>query len=145
MFPFIFIGFATIPFILTLAPRTESMKVKLGRVDWKGGALFISSSTAFLIAISWGGTMEPWGSWRTIVPLVLGLGGLVATVFWETYYAKEPFFGRKLFYCRDAFAAYVGALLQGFLVRSVFNTTQKKSIDISRSSMEFSTTDHFTC
>jgi hypothetical protein len=116
MFPFIFVGFVTIPFILTLAPKTESMKVKLGRVDWTGGALFISSSTSFLIAISWGGTMEPWGSFRTLVPLVMGLLGLIATGFWETYYAKEPFLGRRLFYCRDSFAAYTGALLQGFLV-----------------------------
>jgi MFS family permease len=118
MFPFIAIAFATIPFVLTLKSRTESLKTKLARVDWTGGFMFISSSTSFLIAISWGGTQEPWGSWRTIVPLVLGTLGLVATGIYETYFAEEPFFGRNIFHNRDAFAAYLGATLQGFLVSS---------------------------
>jgi MFS family permease len=116
MFPFIGISFATIPFVLTLKPRTESLSTKLARVDWFGGALFIMSSTAFLIAVSWGGTQEPWSSFRTIVPLVLGSLGLIAMGVFEAYFAKEPFFGRNLFHSRDAFAAYLGATLQGFLV-----------------------------
>ncbi|KIW06855.1 uncharacterized protein PV09_02531 [Verruconis gallopava] len=119
MFPFIGIAFATIPFVLTLKPRTESFGTKLARVDWIGGFLFISSSTSLLIAISWGGTQEPWSSWRTIVPLVLGAFGLVATGLFETYLAKEPIFGRNIFHCRDSFAAYAGATLQGFLLYGI--------------------------
>jgi hypothetical protein len=116
MLPFCFIGFATIPWVLTLKPKTETLQEKLMRVDWLGGALFISSSTSFLIAVSWGGTQEPWSSFRTIVPLVLGIAGLILTGLWETFGAKEPFLRRSLFHCPSAFAAYFGALIQGFLV-----------------------------
>ena len=117
MFPFCFIGFVTIPSLLTLKPRTESLREKLGRVDWIGGALFISSSASLLIAISWGGSQEPWHSFRTIVPLVLGTLGIVGTGIWERYGAREPFLRRSLFYCPSAFMAYAGATIQGFLVR----------------------------
>lgn len=116
MFPFCFLGFATIPFVLTLKPKAETLGTKLKRVDWLGGALFVASMTSFLIAISWGGVQEPWGSWRTIVPLLLGAFGLVLTGLWESYRAKEPFLRRSLFHCPSAFAAYLGAFIQGLLV-----------------------------
>lgn len=116
MFPFCFLGFATIPFVLTLKPKTETLGTKLKRVDWAGYALFLSSMTSFLIAISWGGVQQPWDSWRTLVPLVLGGFGLILTALWESYRAKEPFLRRSLFYCPSAFAAYLGAFIQGLLV-----------------------------
>ena len=118
MFPFCFIGSVTIPLLLTLKPRTESLKEKLFRVDWIGGVLFTSSSTSLLIAISWGGTQESWNSFRTILPLVLGILGIVATGLWESYGAREPLLRLNLFYCPSAFVAYAGAMIQGLLVRS---------------------------
>jgi hypothetical protein len=116
MFPFCFIGFATIPFVLTLKPKTSTLREKLLRVDWLGGVLFISSCSAFLVAISWGGTQEPWGSFRTLVPLILGSFGIVVTLCWEAYGAVEPFLRRSLFYCPSAFGAYFGTMSQGLLV-----------------------------
>jgi predicted membrane channel-forming protein YqfA (hemolysin III family) len=116
MFPFCFIGFVTIPLVLTLKPRTSSLKEKLARVDWTGGFFFISSCTAFLIAISWGGTQEPWSSWRTLVPLLLGILGIIGTLVWEGYGAKEPFLKRSLFEGVSSYAAYFGAMVQGLLV-----------------------------
>lgn len=114
-----FIGFATLPWLLTLKPRTETLNEKLMRVDWLGGVLFISSSTSVLIAISWGGSQESWSSFRTLVPLILGIVGLVITAIWETYGAREPFLRRNLFHCPSAFMAYAGATIQGFLVSFV--------------------------
>ncbi|TLD36664.1 hypothetical protein E2P81_ATG02446 [Venturia nashicola] len=116
MFPFCFLGFATIPFVLTLKPKTETLGTKLKRVDWIGYALFICSMSSFLVAISWGGVQHPWQSWRTLVPLLLGVFGLVLTGFWESYRAKEPFLRRSLFYCPSAFAAYFGSFIQGLLM-----------------------------
>lgn len=154
MFPFCFIGFATIPWVLTLKPRTETLRQKLLRVDWLGGFLFITSCTIFLVAISWGGTQEPWGSFRTIVPLVLGILGLAVTALWETYGAREPFLRRSLFHCPSSFAAYVGATIQGFLVRllsfhlSLFPSPDYFTLNTANlcalgSSMWHSTTAHY--
>jgi MFS family permease len=125
MLPFCFIGFATIPWVLTLKAKTDTLQAKLKRVDWFGGALFISSMTSFLIAISWGGTQEPWASFRTIVPLTLGALGLILTTLWEAYRAKEPFLRRSLFYCPSAFAAYFGAFIQGLLVSTTPTFSQE--------------------
>lgn len=116
MFPFCGIGFATIPWLLTLKLPETTFKDKLARVDWLGGFLFISSSAAFLIAISWGGTQEPWSSFRTVVPLVLGLLGIGATMMWERSGAHEPFLRKSLFHCTSSFAAYAGATAQGLLL-----------------------------
>ena len=116
MFFFCGIGFATIPWLLTLKLPEKTFKDKLVQVDWVGGFLFILSSTAFLIAISWGGTQEPWSSFRTVVPLVLGVLGMCATMAWERFRARRPFLHKSLFYCLSSFAAYAGAMAQGLLL-----------------------------
>jgi len=118
MFPFCFIGFITIPWLLTIKPRTDTLKNKLRRVDWFGGVLFISSITSFLIAISWGGVQQPWSSYKTLLPLLLGVAGIAASIFWEAKKAVEPFLNPSLFYCRSAYAVYFGAMCQGLLVSS---------------------------
>ncbi len=116
MFPFCAFGFVAIPMVLTLKPKTQTLKEKLLRVDWIGGFLFITSCTIFLIAISWGGTQEPWSSFRTLVPLILGILGLAATFVWEVYGAKVPFLRHSLFYCPSSFAIYFGTLVQGLIL-----------------------------
>ena len=116
MFPFCFIGFCTIPWLLTLKPRADTFGGKVRRVDWFGGVLFIASSTAFLVAVSRGGVEEPWGSFRTIVPLVLGPLGIAGTIVWEATGAVEPFLLHSLFHSRSSYAAYFGAMVQGLLV-----------------------------
>ena len=60
--------------------------------------------------------MFPWDSFRTLLPLILGAVGLAVTAVWETKFAKVPFLGRNIFYCHDAVAAYIGTIVQGFLV-----------------------------
>lgn len=102
--------------MVRLETRISSFKEKLLRVDWFGGFLFIASMTSFLIAISWGGVQEPWGSFRTLVPLIFGVLGVVATLAWEYWGAKEPFLRRSLFYCWSALAAYCAAVCQGIVV-----------------------------
>lgn len=85
-------------------------------VDWIGGFLFVSSTCSFLIGLTWGGSQYPWSSWRTLVPLIVGFGGIIATVMWERYGASRPFLRLELFNSASALAAYTGAVLQGLLV-----------------------------
>ncbi|KAF4627889.1 hypothetical protein G7Y89_g10263 [Cudoniella acicularis] len=116
MFPFCLFGFVVIPPLLTLKLPKTTLKERLLRVDWFGSFIFIASSTSFLIAITWGGTEEPWGSFRTLLPLILGASGLLATGIWEAYGAREPFLRRSLFYCSSSYAAFIGAMVQGLLL-----------------------------
>jgi hypothetical protein len=116
MFPFCALGFAALPWLLKSKAETSSLKSKLLQTDPFGGFLFISSTTSFLVAMSWGGTQEPWKSFRTIVPLILGALGMVATVIWEYRYASTPFLTRSLFHARSSYVIYFGAFAQGMLL-----------------------------
>ena len=73
---------------LNLVPGSIAQKLK--RVDWLGNAIFIAATTSFLIPLTWGGVQYPWGSWHTLVPLLIGVVGLVGFTIYESYIAAEP-------------------------------------------------------
>ncbi|KAL9042005.1 MAG: hypothetical protein Q9180_000901 [Flavoplaca navasiana] len=115
-FPFCGIGFLTVPWVIRLHVERDSFKRRLLYVDWTGGFLFVSSTCSFLIGLTWGGSEYPWSSWRTLVPIVLGFAGMIATIVWERYGVSRPFLRLELFDSYSALAAYTGAMLQGLLM-----------------------------
>jgi len=115
-FPFCGVGLVMVPLVVRLHAERASLKERLLYVDWTGGALFIASTCSFLIGTTWGGAQYAWDSWRTLVPIVLGVGGIIGTLCWERYGARNPFIRLWLFKNHHAIAAYVCAILQGLLV-----------------------------
>ncbi|KFY24241.1 hypothetical protein V493_05366 [Pseudogymnoascus sp. VKM F-4281 (FW-2241)] len=115
-FPFCGIGLALIPFVVKLKKQKTTFINMFLHVDWLGSFLFIGSTTSFLIAITWGGVQFPWGSYQTLVPLLIGIAGCVVTVFWEKWGAKFPFVRLSIFKARSAYAAYFCAMTQGLLL-----------------------------
>ena len=73
---------------LNLIPGSIAQKLK--RVDWLGNAIFIAATTSLLIPLTWGGVQYPWDSWHTLVPLLIGVAGLVGFAVYESYIALEP-------------------------------------------------------
>ena len=116
MLPLCGIGFVTIPWLLTLKIEKTTFREKLLRVDWIGGVIFISSTTAFLVALSRAGTETPWVSVACLVPLLLGLVGIATALLWERFVAAEPFLRHSLFRSLSLIAAYFGATVQGLLL-----------------------------
>jgi hypothetical protein len=116
MLPFAGIALVAIPFLLTLKPRAATVGEKLARVDWLGAALFIPSATLVLVGISRGGTQVSWGATSSIVTLVVGAAGLVATFVWEYFFAIEPFLRRSLFRRTSSVATYFCGVVQGLLL-----------------------------
>lgn len=92
--------------------RRESILRKLRRIDYAGEAILISSVTAILIALTYAGSMHPWSSWRTILPLALGFSGLLAFVAYEeSPFCIEPTIPLRLFKLRTtAIACILGFL-----------------------------------
>lgn len=90
---------------------------RLKRIDFGGNAIFIGSVVAVLLALTWGGPVYRWDSFRIIVPLVLGFIGLVGfTAFeWTPKLAPEPSFPRALLSNRTSAAA----LMQSFILSIV--------------------------
>ncbi|ORY58731.1 major facilitator superfamily transporter [Pseudomassariella vexata] len=115
-FPFCAFGLVVVPTLLTMRPRVETTRQKLGRVDWVGGLLFTASLTVFLFAISSGGIQYDWNSAPILVPLVLGVCGLVATGVWEEHGAMEPMLKRSLFHNWSSIIAYLGGFAQGLVM-----------------------------
>ncbi len=103
-------------FFVKLHTERKSLLEKIRMVDWFGGFLFTASVTALLIAVTGGGVHHPWGSWRTIVPLIAGAVGFVLSIVYEVRFAKHPFVQRQLFPNISAIVSYVCALFQGFLL-----------------------------
>jgi hypothetical protein len=72
-----------VPVFIRLKPIVGSAKEKLQRIDWIGNALFIAATTSFLIPLTWGGVQYSWSSWHTLVPLILGVAGLVGFAIYD--------------------------------------------------------------
>lgn len=52
--------------------------------------MIISSSSACVIALTWGGVRYSWTSVHVLAPLTVGLVGIAFFFFYEAIYAKEP-------------------------------------------------------
>ena len=116
MFPLCVFGLISIPLLLTLRPKTETLAAKLARIDWVGAALFMSSATAFLIGVSCGGTQFAWKSAHTLAPLIIGFVGLLLTSIWECFGTQEPIINCSLFRGISAFSTYVCGAIQGVIL-----------------------------
>ncbi len=68
------------------------------------------------MGISWAGVQFPWSSFHTITPIVAGAVGVLLSLLWECYGAKQPFLRKTLFYSPSAVAAYVCAFCQGLVL-----------------------------
>ena len=60
--------------------------------------------------------MFPWSSFRTLVPLILGVCGLILFVMLETYVAKTPLIPLRIFSNRTAAVNYIGTLVHGMVL-----------------------------
>lgn len=66
--------------------------------DWIGLVLFIAGCTLFIVGINGGGSLHPWVSASTLVPIILGPCILIALGFYQAYgNIKEPLLPPRLF------------------------------------------------
>jgi MFS family permease len=114
--PIVALGFIGVLFFLHLNQPVRSLKQIITETDWIGSVLFIASMTAFLIPISWGGVIYAWSSWRTLVPMILGICGLVAFCFYEEIFAKHPVIPIRIFRNSSTTLTYVIDVLQGLIL-----------------------------
>lgn len=54
---------------------------RIRRIDVVVNRLLVASTVSILIALTWAGSLYAWSSFRVVVPLILGLVGLVG-FFW---------------------------------------------------------------
>ena len=114
--PFCGLGFLTIPFCLRLKHPPGDLRNKLVHFDWVGAILLTASTTSFLMPVSWGGVMFPWSSFRTLVPLILGICGLVVFFIYDSYVVKTPLIPFSILNNRTAAVNYIGTIVHGIVL-----------------------------
>lgn len=114
-------GAALLLIVPLLRLRNPHREVPLGervrRVDWGGNTMLTLAVSAILLALTWAGTTHAWASWRTIVPLGLGVVGLAAFLGFEaTRWAPEPTMPVRLFANRSAAALFALSFVHSMLL-----------------------------
>lgn len=100
-------------FLRVQSDKTPDYMQRLRRFDWVGNALFVTSMVSILIALSWAGTQYPWGSFRVILPLVLGFAGFGVFVVYEgSSYCVNPAMPLHIFANRTSGTAFAVTFLQ---------------------------------
>ncbi|KAF8584266.1 MFS general substrate transporter [Ramaria rubella] len=66
------------------------LRAKLRRIDWIGNAMIVGSTTACIIAMTWGGVTFPWSSARVLASLCVGLVGIAAALVYELKFCSVP-------------------------------------------------------
>ena len=117
-FPLVGIAMILIPPFLNLASDKSPWRAKVSRVDWLGIAFFITGLTSFILAIVGGGQLYAWNSWRTILPLSLGVTLLLGFAFWESK-AQNPIIPLDLFNTPTRSMALLGATIHGVVLWSM--------------------------
>jgi hypothetical protein len=96
-------------FFLHLNAPKQTFKEKMARMDWmyvppslvstnvcaqvslsSGNILIIGGCTSAIIGLSWAGIQAPWGSAKTLVPIIIGVVTLFAAIVYEAKVPKEP-------------------------------------------------------
>lgn len=61
--------------------------------------------------------MYEWSSWRTLVPLLVGVAGLVSFIFYSKFLridrGHDPLIRGSIFRSSTALASYLGTILHG--------------------------------
>lgn len=100
-------------FLRVQSDQTPDYLRRLRRFDWAGNALFVTSMISILIALSWAGTQYPWGSFRVVLPLVLGFAGFGVFVVYEgSSYCVNPAMPLHIFANRTSGTAFAVTFLQ---------------------------------
>ncbi|GAA5934770.1 hypothetical protein JCM3775_002051 [Rhodotorula graminis] len=78
----------TVFFFKIKAPETTTQE-KLDQMDY-WNVLFVAAATSTILGLTWGGGTHPWSSYQVLVPLIVGIFGMIAFVIIERKYVKHP-------------------------------------------------------
>lgn len=94
-------------------PKTTFAE-KMAQMDY-ANLLFVAATTSVVLGISWGGVEYGWASANVLVPLVLGLAGLVAFIWIEKRFVKFPTVPFDILTSRTAVSGFLGTFFHGIV------------------------------
>ncbi|GAA5852481.1 hypothetical protein JCM9279_003464 [Rhodotorula babjevae] len=107
----------TLIFLRIKAPET-TLEEKLDQMDW-WNLLFVAAATSTILGLTWGGATYAWSSYQVLVPLIVGIVGMVAFVAIERKYVKHPTVPFDILVHRDAWIGYLTTFLHSIVVLAI--------------------------
>ncbi|KAJ6476037.1 Mfs1.2 [Mycena vitilis] len=104
---------------LSLPTPPGTLREKLRRMDWIGNGLIISSTSSAIIGLTWGGVQYSWSSAQVLVPIILGLCGIIGFFVYETRVAAYPLVPYALLSNRTSLSGYLQTFLNQVVVIAV--------------------------
>ncbi|TGO61794.1 hypothetical protein BOTNAR_0123g00190 [Botryotinia narcissicola] len=118
--PILGISAPLIVFFLHLRPveLDEKLSANLKKLDWIGMMLVVTGITIFVLPLSWAGSLFPWKSWQTLLPILLGAALLFIFVVYEAK-PSVPILPHRLFHSRTANMSLAAAFVHGMILISL--------------------------
>jgi EmrB/QacA subfamily drug resistance transporter len=106
--------------VIAIVLQSDPTERKSHRIDYEGAAALTLGAGALTLALTWGGTQYPWGSWEVIAAFLAGVAGVLAFIAIE-HRAVEPLiplrlFRNGIFRVSTAMSFLVGAALFGTII-----------------------------
>ena len=114
--PFVGLGLVGAVAFLKLHYRERSRITKLQELDYIGSTIFVGSVTSFLIGVSWGGVQHAWSDWHVLVPLILGVTGLLIFCLYELKAPTGAILPLELFSNASTSIVYISTMLHGIIL-----------------------------
>ncbi|KAL0570472.1 hypothetical protein V5O48_011487 [Marasmius crinis-equi] len=92
---------------LRLPTPPGTVTSKLRKMDWIGNLLVISSTTAVVIGLSWGGVVYSWSSSHVLSTLIVGFVGFVLFFVHQAKWAANPIIPITILSNRSSVSGYI--------------------------------------
>lgn len=96
-----------------LVGKKSVHKLSWKQMDYVGAALLVASLSSFLIPITWGGIQYSWSSYHTMVPLILGVAGIIAWLVYEGFVPTNPIMPLSILSDRTVAIAFASTFVTG--------------------------------
>ncbi|KUL89306.1 hypothetical protein ZTR_03637 [Talaromyces verruculosus] len=93
--------------------RDGTLWSRLARLDMPGNMLLMSSVTAVLIGLTWGGTLYIWKSCHVLLPLLIDIVGLVVFLFHQKFFAVDPTMLLRVYSNNTSLLSFILTFLHG--------------------------------
>ncbi|KAI1179728.1 major facilitator superfamily domain-containing protein [Nemania sp. FL0916] len=110
--PLLGISFPLTAVFLQLRQLEHSQLIRLKSLDWCGLLLFTAGTVLFAVPLSWAGNLYPWGSFQTLLPLLIGAAILIVFAIYESK-PTAPIMPHRIFRSKTVSATLTGVFLHG--------------------------------
>ena len=93
-----------------------SFRERLRQIDWVGSVLSIVGPSSFLIGLTWGGVQYSWSSFKTWLPILLGVLSIAAFLVYEALVPTMPVVRLSIFNTRSGALIFILTAFFGFEV-----------------------------